>query len=90
MFEMFLIVCITTMTECTTMYENPSRTFKTYEQCQIVAVEKEKWTRQEIGDSVLYMQVGCKKKVTAQRKPQSPSQMGTIENENSLRNTPTI
>jgi len=82
------------MTECSTLYENPHRVFNSYQECQIEAVAKEKWTRNELGDSVLYMQVGCKKtNMVGDQQPkrqQTPNDRLDKDNENSLRNSPTI
>ena len=47
---MFAIMCVVTVVDCKTMYEDPPRTFDTKEECLAAAVEKEKSTRQMLTD----------------------------------------
>ena len=67
MWQMFAIMCVTTMMDCRTMYENPTRTFETKALCLEAAFKKEKWTRDMLTDedgylTVVHLEVGCEKK----------------------------
>ena len=67
MWEMFAVMCVTTMMDCRTMYENPTRTFETKSLCLEAAVEKEKNTRAMLTDedgylTVEHLEVGCEQK----------------------------
>ena len=66
MFKMFAIMCVVTVMDCRTMYEEPPREFATKELCLEAAVEKEKWTRDMLTDedghlTVVHLEVGCEK-----------------------------
>ena len=50
MFKMYAIMCVVTMIDCRTMYEDPPRTFETKKECLAAAVEKEKSTREMLTD----------------------------------------
>ena len=43
-------MCVVTVLDCRTMYEDPPRTFNTKEECLAAAVEKEKSTREMLTD----------------------------------------
>ena len=63
---MFAIMCVVTVLDCRTMYEDPPRTFNTKEECLAAAVEKEKSPREMLTDedgflTVEHLEVGCEK-----------------------------
>ena len=69
MFKMFAIMCVVTVVDCRTMYEDPPRTFNTKSECLAAAVEKEKSTREMLTDedgflTVEHLEVGCEKEKT--------------------------
>ena len=64
MFKMFAIVCAVTVIECTTMYEDPPRTFDTEEECWSAAKIKTEQTIQFLTDedgylTVAHLEIGC-------------------------------
>jgi hypothetical protein len=65
MFKMFAIICVVTVMDCRTMYENPPRVFSTHEECKAAAVTKENATLEILTDegelTVEYLEVGCEK-----------------------------
>ena len=63
---MFAIICVVTVLDCRTMYEDSPRIFNTKEECLAAAVEKEKSTREMLTDedgflTVEHLEVGCEK-----------------------------
>ena len=69
MFKMFAIMCVVTVVDCKTMYEDPPRTFDPKAECLTAAVEKEKSTREMLTDedgflTVEHLEVGCEKERT--------------------------
>ena len=67
MWEMFAVMCVTTMMDCRTMYENPTRTFETKSLCLEAAKVKEKNTREMLTDedgylTVEHLEVGCERR----------------------------
>tara|TARA_B100000902_G_C27319277_1_gene923265 strand:+ start:5014 stop:5226 length:213 start_codon:yes stop_codon:yes gene_type:complete len=64
MFKMYAIICAVTVMNCTTMYENPPRTFETLAECEKAAVPKLKQTNDMLTDedgylTVEHLEVGC-------------------------------
>ena len=64
MFKMYAVICIVTMFDCRTMYEDPPRVFDTKEQCMVAAKMKDYITRRYLTDedghlTVEYLEVGC-------------------------------
>ena len=64
MFKMFAIICVISVFECKTMYEDPPRVFDTKEQCLVAAKMKEDFTREQLTDedgylTVEHFEVGC-------------------------------
>ena len=66
MFKMFAIICVISVFECKTMYEDPPRAFDTKEQCLVAAKMKEDLTREQLTDedgylTVEHFEVGCER-----------------------------
>jgi len=64
MFKMFAIICVVTVLECNTMYEDPPRSFNTEAECLEAAVIKDKETREILSDedgylTVAHLEIGC-------------------------------
>ena len=64
MFKMFAIICVISVFECKTMYEDPPRVFDTKEQCLVAAKMKGDLTREQLTDedgylTVEHFEVGC-------------------------------
>ena len=64
MFKMYAVICIVTMFDCRTMYEDPPRVFDTREQCMVAAKMKDDITREFLTDedgylTVEHLEVGC-------------------------------
>ena len=67
MWEMFAVICVVTVMDCRTMYENPTRTFETKSLCLEAAKVKEKNTREMLTDedgylTVEHLEVGCERR----------------------------
>ena len=67
MWEIFAVICVTTMMDCRTMYENPPREFATKELCIEAALEKGKKTKEMLTDedgylTVEHLEIGCQQK----------------------------
>ena len=61
---MFAIVCVVTVLDRNTMYEDPPRTFDTKEECLSAAIIKEEQTIKLLSDedgylTVEHLEVGC-------------------------------
>ena len=65
MFKMFAIMCVVTMVDCRTMYEDPPRTFDTRQECEAASAIKAEQTFEMLKDegelTVEYFEVGCEK-----------------------------
>ena len=66
MFKMFAVMCVVTVVDCRTMYEDPPRIFDTKAECEAAAEIKEKNTVEMLTDedgflTVEHLEVGCEK-----------------------------
>ena len=65
MFKMFAIICVVSVMDCRTMYEDPPRTFDTRQQCEAASSLKAHKTMEMLTDegelTVEYFEVGCEK-----------------------------
>ena len=65
MFKMFAIICVVTVIDCRTMYEDPPRTFDDIKECEAAASIKAKETMEMLTDegelTVEHFEVGCEK-----------------------------
>ena len=64
MFKMFAVMCVVTVVDCRTMYEDPPRTFDTQEECLAAAEIKSKATIEFLTDedgflTVEHLEIGC-------------------------------
>ena len=65
MFKMFAIICVVTMMDCRTLYEDPPRTFDTRQECEAASAIKAEQTIEMLTDegefAVEHFEVGCEK-----------------------------
>ena len=64
MFKMFAIMCVVTVMECNTMYEDPPRSFNTEAECQEALVIKQDDAVRVLSDedgnlTVAHLELGC-------------------------------
>jgi len=64
MFKMFAIMCVVTVMECNTMYEDPPRSFNTEAECQEALIIKQQETVEMLSDedgylTVAHLELGC-------------------------------
>ena len=65
MIKMFAIICVVTVMDCRTMYEDPPRTFDTRQECEAASAIKAEQTFEMLKDegelTVEHFEVGCEK-----------------------------
>ena len=63
MFKMYAIMCVVTLIDCRTMYEDPPRTFDTRQECEAASAIKAEQTLKMLTDegdlTVEHFEVGC-------------------------------